>query len=354
MTAICDARGIVIGGPPWSSESRKVPPEPEVSLVAGYYFNDGDTMLPVRNGFSWETTTNDIDTPDGQTETGVKFTWPGDPDPRGDSSFERRFAFAEQNTLYFRMRFFIPENYFHRSCLVIRLTGDYSAWEVGDIVQADDGESTGTIYWKAVTANGQEMWLLFAENALYGDGVWTGTVTNLTKDLSLPSVRGGGEGSNNKILALWCDGYSNAGASPTCVWELESDGAGGSQLYYHFGADNQVVGMLDNSTSAYVDFIRPEDFGSTFELVVRLTHATSEAAADGIIETYVKREAESVFTRVFSQTNALIGPRAAAGGAQWQNGYLWGYWNSGVQDTTYIHVFETELHDSRPAILGDA
>lgn len=337
----------------WAPET----PEPPESLVAGYYFNAGDTMAPVINGFSWETTTNDIEEPAGQTEAGVRFTWPGEPDPREDSTFERRCAFDEQDTVYFRMRFFVPENYFHRSCVVIRLTGDMSSWQVGDTVVAADGTSEGTIYWIDTTTN-QDVWLLFADNSLYGDGVWTGNVTNSTRSSTLASTRIGQEASNNKVMAIWCDGpepgdeYSNNGASPTVVYEMESDGQGGSRLYYHFGADNQVVGTLPNSTSAQVDFIRPQDAGTWMELVVGLTHATSEAAADGVIETYLKRDAEPSFTRVHQQTNALIGPRAAAQNAKFQAAYLWGYWNSGVQNTTYIHVSEAELHNAKPTILG--
>lgn len=301
--------------------------------IAVYRFDLSDTMGTTRPKFSWASTgTETINTPPGLSEKGVNYNYVSTPNPSGDSTAEKRFTFTGMREFCVKLRFHVPSNYFHRAVLNISITGDITSWVVGDTVRAADGTSTGTIYYK----NGQSIFLLFAANNLVGPGVWTGNVTNLTRSSTLASTRVGNEASNNKLFALWCDGYSTAGGSPSIAWEMHSDGAGGSKLYYHFGANNQVVGTLINSTSADVEFIRPSDVNKWFDIILYVKMGSSENTEDGIIRTWFKREGESSYTQVFNQINAQIAPRISGGNAIFSNGYCHGWSNSGFAESTTI------------------
>jgi len=299
--------------------------------IAEFRFDISDTMAMVKNGFGWEGGGGEtIDTAAGETEKGVRYTFAAQPNPTDDYTAEKRFYFTEMGELCFKMRFHVPANYFHRVCLNVSVAGDISAWQVGDSILGGDGTSTATIYW----ISGANVYLLFAQNDLSGAPIWTANITNVTRAQVRASTRVGNEASNNKLLVFWCDGYSNAGASPSIGWELHSDKQGGSTLYYHFGADYQVVGTLPNSTSADATFIRNTDLNKWFDLIIYLKMASTETAEDGIIKTFLKREGESDYTQLHNQTNAKIGARAAGGYAKFRHGYCHGYSNSGFQQET--------------------
>lgn len=304
---------------------------PKPIEIGTFRFDVADTMALVKNGFGWESGGGEtIDTAAGETEKGVRYTFAAQPNPTDDSTAEKRFYFDEMDELCFKMRFHVPANYFHRACLNVSVSGDISAWQVGDSILGGDGTSTATIYWIA----GANVYLLFAQNDLFGAPIWTANITNVTRAQVRASTRVGNEASNNKLLVFWSDGYSNAGASPSIGWELHADKQGGSTLYYHFGADYQVVGTLPNSTSADATFIRNTDLNKWFDLIIYLKMASTETAEDGIIKTFLQREGESGYTQLHNQTNAKIGARAAGGYAKFRHGYCHGYSNSGFQQET--------------------
>lgn len=301
--------------------------------IATFRFDIADTMAMVKNGFGWESVGGEtIDAPAGFSEKGVNYTYSAQPDPTLDGNAEKRFYFSQMGELCFKLRFHVPSNYFHRACLNVAVAGDISAWQIGDAVLGGDGTSTATIYW----ISGTNVFLLFAQNDTYGAPIWTANITNVTRAQVRAATRVGNEANNNKMLVFWSDGYSQAGASPSIGWEMHADGQGGSTLYYHFGADYQVVGTLPNSTSPEVPFIRTTDVNKWFDLIVYIKMASSESAEDGIIKTFLRREGESGYTQLHNQTNAKIGARSASGFAKFQHGYCHGYSNSGFKlQTTF-------------------
>lgn len=298
-------------------------------VIAKYDFNSGATYSQNKNGFSWAGSKT-IGAPAGETEQGGLFTFSGNPDPRAQPTAEQRYLFNQMDEFWIKKRFFVPANYFHRSFTGFTVTGDMSSWQRGDSLLANNGVDTGTVEY----ISGNYLAVLFPTNPF--DFNWDGNITNTTRSQTLVCDRTGIWPDNNKFHALWCDDYSFHGASPTVVWELRAAGNGGSNLYYHFGADYQVVGMLPNSTSTAVTFIRPTDFGKWFDWIAHVKMASSEAAADGIIEHWVRREGESVYTKLHAQTNCLIGARAAAAGAKFKNGYCHGYQNTGYFEATTL------------------
>lgn len=347
FTNVSQGTDIILASQPTIRESNYGLKSPYLS---SYYFSKNDLTAFSKNSVVWEGVSNNYTVPQGETEKGLEFSWAGSLDPRIDQSYERRFDFIPSKSFYLRKRIHIPANYYHRACLEIVVSGDISSWAKGDAIVAADGTSDATVYF----IDADHVWLLFAENNIYGDGVWTGTITNTTRGESRGSTRYGNSGVGRKFIALWCDGYSGSGQGPTIVFGLNPDYLGGSVIDYSFGADGAGVGQtLPNSQSSYEPFIRVEDAGKWFDVVFRIEMATSEAAADGIIALYLRREGEAEYTRIFNQTNARIGPRAATGNVLFKSGYLFGYWNGGVEVDTKIHVSEFELFDTRPRIFRD-
>ncbi len=314
-------------------------------LIAQYKFNAGATYAQLINGFAWQGS-KPIGAPAGETEQGGLFTFNGNPDPRNQPVVEERYSFSEMNEFWLKKRFFVPSNYYHRKCSVLDVTGDKSSWQRGDNLLANNGVDTAKVEY----ISGTTVMALFPTNSF--DAQWDGVVTNTTRSQTYPCNRTENWPDNNKFHALWCDGYSFHGASPTIVFELHATGNGGSTIYYHFGADFNVVGTLPNSTSIDVEFIRSSDFGKWFDWIVHVKMATSETAEDGVIEHWLKREGESSYTKLHEQTNAKIGARAAATPAncKFKAGYCHGAANTGFYDTTTL--CDSEIILSAQAIDG--
>lgn len=297
-----------------------------ISYVADYPFFFSAQYSQIKNGFSWSGSKT-IGTPESETEKGGLFTFNGNPDPRAQPTAEQRYSFNQMPEFWLKKRFYVPTNYYHRRCTVFTVTGDMTGWQRGDNLLANNGVETGKVEY----ISGSTLLVLFPTNPF--NAQWNGNITNVTRSQTYPCTRVENWPDNNKFHALWCDGYSHAGQSPTIVFELHATGDGGSYIYYHFGADGQVVGTLPNSTSPDAIFIRAIDFGKWFDWIVHVKMATSETAEDGIIEHWVKREGESAYTKIRTQTNCKIGPRAAASNAQFRNGYCHGYQNTGPYST---------------------
>ena len=297
---------------------------PEAWYVAEYRFFDGDEYVD-KNGFSWNGS-KPIASPAGETEQGGRFTFPGDPDPRVQVSVEQPYSFNQMSEFWLKKRFFVPANYFHRRFTGFTVTGDMATWQRGDGILANNGVDTGSVEY----VSGDFLAVLFPTNS--SDANWNGVITNTTRSETLPCVRIGWT-DNNKFHALWCDGYSSAGASPTIVFELRASDDGGSVIYFQYGADYQTTGSPQPSVS----FIRPTDFGKWFDWIVHVKMSTTESATDGVIEHWLRREGEAEYTKLWAQTDAAIGARAASSGAQFQNGYCHGYPNTGFYADTSLY-----------------
>lgn len=315
--------------------------------IASYDFNGSDVTTLSKGGFAWnqDRGPGTISTPSGQTEKGLEYKWVGSPDPRVQDNNDRYFTYSQMPEVWVKKRFFIPSNYFHRRCLQVTITADMSAWQVGDLVNDGGNTSkTATIYYKT----GTSLFLLFAFDD-YNTSAWITTITNVTRSQTLSNTRNGVLVDNNKAFVLFCDGYSSGGKSPTVVWEMRGDGLGGSIIYSHYAVD----GNGTNFDSAYVPFIDyANDRGKWMDVIFHVKMASSEAAADGIIALYQRKQGAAGYTKILNVTDATTGPRAAATptNCQFRSGYDWGYSNSGVAvDTT---ITESLYQISATAIDG--
>lgn len=322
-------------------------PNTQTAPTHAYYFNAGDTMAMNKNGMTWTATTT-IETPAGETEAGARFEWPASADPRGQNSFERHFDFPQKSEFWLRTRFYIPPNYFHRFVLSLIITGDISTWQVGDVILSGDAPHRGTINF----IDGQEIFILFAGHWQYGSGTWTANITNLTRNEVRASTRNGAWDAGRKFMALYCDGYSGLGQSPTIVLGLLPDEFGNSVIDFSYSGDGSGTGQLPNSRSETRMFITLQDRDSWFEFCIHVKQATAEAALDGQIELFYKKDGWTSWRTLLTQYDAQIGPRAAsAGDDRFRQGYLFGYWNSVEAVNTLIHVSEVEVFSTKPNYL---
>jgi hypothetical protein len=298
-------------------------------VIADYNFAVSSS-LAAQNGFNF-TTARPVTTPSGESDAGLEFSWTGDPHPLGMDIDQETIYFDPMTEFWWKQKFFVPANYFHRQALELSVAGDLTTWQVGDVITGVGGVHTGTLYYK----DGATVFLLFAADS-GNSGTWTGTITNTTRGNTRSSTRIFTHPANNKFLVFWCDGYSGAGQGSTIAWELYDNAQGGSEISYHFSGDGSGLGQIVNSTSSSQPFIKQTTgIAKWHEFICRIKMATTGSAEDGIIEAWHRVEGEGSYTKLWSQTNAKIGQRTGAG--NFRNGYMHGWANSGFAETTLIH-----------------
>lgn len=332
-------RNPVNGKLQWDSD-----PNWPIGLVADFRFFLNDTYAMIKNGMQWEYGTRTIATPPSETEKGGVYGFIGSLNPTSDDSREQRFSFNELGELYIKRRTYIPSNYFHRDTVKLTMTGDITAWVKGDTIKGADGLKTGTLYYKS----GTDIWLLFADSA-NNAAYWVGTITNTTKGQTATSTAKNLESANNKFFALWCDGYSSTGQSPTIVLHLVPNNTGGSRITFAYGHSGGGTGSQQNQNGGTPDFIGASDLGTYIDTILYIKMATTEAGTDGKIDFYVRKEGETDYTKIFNKTDWAIGARPPLY-AQFKNGYCWGWSNSGYEANT--DFYETQFMLSSTTIDG--
>ena len=152
-----------------------------------------------------------------------------------------------------------------------------------------------------------------------------------------------GSSTNNKLFALWMDGYSSAGDGPTVAWEYWPVSGGGSEVTIHWSEGSYKTA---GSHIQYTPFISiPGDRGRWMELVMHIKASTSRTLPigdssypyrtdnDGVIQMWRRWESEETFTKMHEVTTANIA--APAGGPNgFKYGYFMGYANSAFSSDT--------------------
>ena len=149
--------------------------------------------------------------------------------------------------------------------------------------------------------------------------------------------------ANNKWFVLWTDEYESQGL--TVAFEYWPDGSGGSRLAYRWVRNgDRVPGHQGHS-----QFIRvPEDRGKWMHFVMHVKRASSSTSSDGVIQTWIRREGASTYTKLHDVNNA---PLSVSGMSQtFNSGYLMGWANSGFDQDTKFYVDNFVL--SRESLLG--
>lgn len=319
------------------------------SWLAAFDFNDGDTSSTVKNGTFFQST-QALGTPAGQTEQGLDFTYPATTPDADPGNSEIRFTHEQAPEAWNFMRVWIPENFFHRACVALDVGDDVSSWQIGDTIIGADGESQGELWHKGEGV----IFLNFADNQFINDA-WLGTITNSTRGGTATCTNRSFENNNNKIFTKWCDDYSGSGAGPTIVWEFSGDNTGGSQLGQQYSAGQYTGTGAHGREQIYAqNFINyPEDCGTWMELIFHVKMSSARGVRDGVISVYQKKQGESDFTRILTQSEADIGsPVEDVEFTQFAQGYFIGYSNSGYDEETSFYVSQFRHTTTMPEELA--
>lgn len=154
------------------------------------------------------------------------------------------------------------------------------------------------------------------------------------------------ERNNQKLFALWMDGYSSKGDGSTVSMEFRPDGSGGSVFYAKTSKGKYNVSGRDQS---YMPFISvPEDRGRWMNIVVKVVAESKEDASDGTIEVWRKWAGES-YVKTHDRTKQPI--RLPSSGPQGiRRGYLMGYANGPYKVDTEFLIDDFRL--STESLLG--
>lgn len=154
--------------------------------------------------------------------------------------------------------------------------------------------------------------------------------------------------TNNKLFALWMDGYSSNGNGPTMAWEFWGDDSGGSNLAYHYvnGGKKGLGPHLQ-----FTPFITyPDDQGRWMQVTIRAKASSSSASSDGVIQLYRRWAGESSHTLIHDDKHADI-PSPSGGPNGWAAGYFMGWSNPGYADDTEWLLDDVVFSGS--SLLGD-
>ncbi len=300
----------------------------------------------------------------GLLETmGLPFTYNASAVGTEANNSEMRFKMPPRDSLWLKFRLYIPQNFEHRMDIHLTMNNPQNlGWSLGDKVRAADGLSTGIIH--AFDDTG--VWIKYPNKEIYKDGVWVGQIVNVTRGNSLASTQHALFHHNNKLLAIWADGYSWKGLGPTIVWEYWSGEAGAnntfqeSVLAVHYSPGNYVVA---NEHVQHTNFISPSDRGHYIDVMAHVQFSSGQGTNDGVIQTWLKKEGQHNFVKIHELSHANLDKKIRGANSEssyvgsptdlqpWQNGYFMGASNSGFDQQTTFYLTSLEYFDALPAEL---
>ncbi|WP_010465229.1 fibronectin type III domain-containing protein [Acidovorax radicis] len=321
---------------------------PGTQAIVDYDFPRGDT-LAAKNGWAFASTSWSLTPTADGSGLALPFTYAGVV-PGNYGMSEMRFTMPPQDEFWLRVRWHIPANYGHRHDTELQIANATTAgWRVGDKVRGTDGVSEGVIS----QIGASNVFLRFAAKSAY-NAVWAGTLTNTTRNSALTSTGRSQWAANNKLLAIWTDGYSSTGLGSTIVWQTDSDWyfSGGTHSIVTVGytrGGNTVTGSVANGGA----LITPADYGKYMDIIFHGKFSTTPGAKNGVIRTFARKQGEAAYTMRHNITNADMDKRSdvAANLRQWRAGYLMGWANSGFDAATTFHISKIQVFGQQPADL---
>lgn len=159
----------------------------------------------------------------------------------------------------------------------------------------------------------QELWLSY----------WLRVPVNYQPNPSSPG--------NNKLLAIWMDGYSSKGEGPTVVWEFWNTKELGSNLAVHFTKAGPTAVKGHQQHHPFIQY--PQDQGRWMHLIFYVKASSEKDKNDGCVRMWRRwnnEESYTLFHEVLNQS--FLCPAQSPNG--WQRGYLMGWSNPGYQHNT--------------------
>ena len=304
--------------------------------------------MAAKNGWSFASPSWGLAAAGDGTGTALPFTYGGTV-PGNYGMSEMRFTMPMGDQFWLRLRWHIPANYAHRHDTHLNITGALAAgWQIGDTVRGTDGVSAGVI--SLVDTSG--VFLRFAAKSAYNE-VWNGAVTKTTRSSTLTASGRNQWGANNKLLAIWTDGYSSTGLGSTIVWQTDSDwydGSANSNITVAYTTGGNTV---SGSPVSGGQLITPADYGKYMDIIFYGRFSSASGANNGVIRSFVRKQGQSAYAMVHNITNANMNKRSdvASNLQPWQSGYLMGWSNSGFDAQTTFSISKIDYFTSMPPEL---
>ncbi|HFD31798.1 MAG TPA: hypothetical protein ENJ28_03660 [Gammaproteobacteria bacterium] len=137
---------------------------------------------------------------------------------------------------------------------------------------------------------------------------------------------------NNKLFAIYMDGYERMGQGTTSVWEFWPDKSGGSVIAQRY---RNEANRYNSGHKNYTSFIKyPDDQGRWMQLVFHIKAETTNNANNGVMQLWRKWEGEK-FIQLHDWNNLdLHTPTATPG---FLHGYVMGWSNpTYLADTDWL------------------
>lgn len=348
-----------------------------VAPLVSYDFAGGDPFVN-KNGWSFLGAVGPLATIPGATYNGLRFrypAWPVDSQSYDNGSCAWREQGASMppaaQAFFLEVRLHVPANYAHRSDTGIKVApngGSISAWQIGDRVRSADGQFEATISGFGTTGTTMPDYdgiagpVVFLRNAGCAgcNFAWVGSVQNVTRNQTVTTNLRRIVSANNKLMAVFADGYSGGGNGPTIIWEYwpnDPTAAQGqtprsSELAVHYSR-GQFTGAGAHLQGTH--FIGPADFGRYIDIVFHGRFSSAPGANDGVIETWIRREGATSFTRIHHITDANMDKRTSSASPNalvpWQQSKIMGWANSCFDEQTDFYISKIKYYDQRPSGL---
>jgi hypothetical protein len=319
--------------------------------LVSYDFTAGDTGAP-KQGFTFGQADWTIPTIPGTSIKGMNFLFYGVP-PFEDRIVQQNFYFPPRDQFWFYFRLYIPANYVHRTDTYLQVGPGAQGfgWQVGDSIVGSDGVTSGG------TISGFASDGVYLRNAKLNNrnDIWEGTITNATRNTTRNSTQRLTDSTNNKLLAIWTDGYSGEGLGPTVVWEFWAADlnvvpyVAGSDLCVHYARGNHTGASAHEGCG---QFIVNSDRGKYIDIMVYVKFTTAPGANNGIITTWLRKQGQVNYSQMSNVTNADIDKKGTDANpgqlVSWNQGYLMGHSNSGYDEDTEFFISKVEYFDADP------
>ncbi|MDM7859648.1 hypothetical protein QTP81_03375 [Alteromonas sp. ASW11-36] len=312
-------------------------------------FNAGEHAIDNTAIVDWNGQKGDLSPIPGETLQGVEFRFRGK-HPNGDSTSEWRYVLHQpMQASWEYLKIYQPVNFFHRAITEIEAGADLSIdlWQKGDPVENERGMRAEVTY-----VDGTKLYIdkypqRFDRN--WGEGR---VITNLRSGAMFNSVESTYLANNNKLSTQWQGQYSNAGVTVETEAILPAKGGENGVSYCRptinrsssHGSSGTVINRIEGKLA---ECFHPRDNGTVVELLIERQRSSSLTAKDGSYRIW-KRTERTDWELIFSNTSVKIYQEE---NNHFDNGYVFGWANSGYNEDTYFYLLGWQLWDTKPAFL---
>lgn len=317
--------------------------------MASWDFNAGDLPSSNTAAVRWNGDHGGIKSVPGHNLQGIKFGYRGK-GPEGDATSEWRYKInMPLSRTWEYLRVFQPDNFEHRYFVKIKTPAilSDSEWRKGDEIENPRGMTATVEETRESNLFIKHFNQRFDKN--WGNGL---IIRNKTTGASTEALDSRNVGTNNKLSAQWEGDYSSGGMIvETQAYPPANGGEAGvgyfrptitrSEAHRASGTVGNEIGNNKPSPA-----FNPRDNGTVVEFVIERIKSSGENIRDGSYKIW-KRTATTPWSLVYINNSIYA----------WQpnnffdNGYVFGWANSGYSEDTAFYLLGWSLWAEKPAFL---